>query len=77
MNPSLMRKTKQNENMTNYECELTFDSRSHAKKFAEVFAETFNHGYDLGFERPDKSNDVRIYGMTREQAEWVLKMNRF
>ena len=63
--------------MTNYECTLTFDSRNDARKFAEVFAETFNHGYDLGSENPDKSNDVRIYGMNKEQAEWVLKMNNF
>ena len=63
--------------MTSYECKLTFDSRNDAKKFAEVFAETFSHGYELGFENPDKSNDVRIYGMSKEQAEWVLKMNNF
>jgi hypothetical protein len=63
--------------MTNYKCTLTFDSRNDARKFAEVFAETFNHGYDLGFENIDKSNDVIIYGMTKEHAEWVLKMNKF
>ena len=63
--------------MTNYDCKLTFDSRNDARKFSEVFAETFSHGYDLGFENQDKSNDVRIYGMTKEQAEWVLKMNKF
>jgi hypothetical protein len=59
--------------MTNHECTLTFDSRRDAKKFAEVFAETFSHGYDLGLENPDKSNDVHIYDMTKEQLEWVTK----
>lgn len=59
--------------MTNYKCTLKFDCRNDAKKFAEVFAETFKHGYYLGFENPDKSNDVHIYDMTKEQLEWVTK----
>jgi hypothetical protein len=63
--------------MTTYDCTLTFDNRHDARSFAELFAERFSHGYDLGFERLDKSNDLHIYGMDKEQADWVKNSNGF
>ena len=63
--------------MKTYDCKLTFDRKRDAKSFAELFAETFNHGYDLGFEKKDKSVDVYLYGMSKKQADWVKEINQF
>jgi hypothetical protein len=63
--------------MKTYDCKLTFNTRRDAKSFAELFAERFSHGYDLGFENQDKSNDLNIYGMEKEQLDWVKNLNGF